>query len=150
MARPRRNISENHRLAAFFPNLRRCAKPVKEYLRRHGHEWTFYDSLDWHEGMHLHEGEVRIVDAEIYAHRFALHQCLDRQYYVSLQCYVEGLAKMAESGSSEKKVYHALRDCGLIDECRAAQESAWWKVLRTLTPTPEDLAMLAPLAELSR
>lgn len=272
MARPRRNISENHQLAAFFPNLRRYAKPVKEYLRRHGHEWTFYDSLDsyaaeygaltawalervdslaavhecsvgefygpeqklhkklgidrweplcftpvdvgdeygvcaeprpgvtaartqafrdengdlrtvifivrkasgatsaeisaglkippllhevghaldWHEGMHLHEGEVRIVDAEIYAHRFALHQCLDRQYYVSLQCYVEGLAKMAESGSYEKEVYHALRDCGLIDECRAAQENAWWKVLRTLTPTPEDLEMLAPLAELSR
>ena len=107
-------------------------------------------SLDWQDRKHLHEGEVCIVDAEIEAHAFSLRECLNRQYFISLDCYVKALKKMAEGGTYEAEVYQALDESGLLDECRAAQETTWWKVVQTITPTAVDLTQLASLAEFVR
>lgn len=269
MHQPPKSHDTNKDASTIFPDLRKYAAPLKEYLRRHGHEWKFYDSLDsyageyeqvkkwaietvaslahihecsvrefygpaetvheklridrwellyftpvdvgeeygvgagpkpgtaaarteafrdehgelktvilitrkaagatsseisaglklppllhevghaidWQEGTNLHEGEVSIVDAEIQAHRFALRECLDRQYFISLQCYVDGLAKLAEIGTYEVDVWHALDESGIFEECRKAQETAWWKIVRNLTPTADDLKMMESLAE---
>ena len=106
-------------------------------------------ALDWERGLNLHEGEVRIVNAEIEAHRFSLEECLKRQYYIPLECYVNGLAKMAENGSYEADVYQTLHESGLLAKCHAARETTWWKVIGQLTPTAEDLKTLKLLAELS-
>jgi len=80
---------------------------------------------DWEEAINLREGDVYILDAEVYAHEYAMLQMLDGDYRVALSYYLDQLEMFHRGTGYQKTVSDRILGTELFKQCKQCSEEQW-------------------------
>jgi len=94
---------------------------------------------DWEEGINLREGEVKMIDAEVYAHEFALERLMEGDYRASLDTYLSGLEDLRKERGCQRTIAERLVQTPLVQRCRECVKTNWSDHLDASDLTAQEL-----------
>lgn len=80
---------------------------------------------DLEKGLHLREGCVVIVDAEVYANQYAMQRLLDGDYQQALSTFLSAVEKLTKGDGYQRVVADRLIASGLFADCQEAAKGLW-------------------------
>jgi hypothetical protein len=106
---------------------------------------------DWEKAINLKEGEVAILEAEVYAHEYAMRRLMEGDYRQALGTYLSALEKLTKGTGYRKTVADRLVGSELFGECRDFTKTTWHHHLNTEEATTRALLNAAgSLSEVMR
>ena len=98
---------------------------------------------DWETGINLRDGDVAILDAEVYAHEYAMRRLMESDYRQALGTYLSALEKLTAGGDYRKAVADRLIGSELFVKCRECVKTTWSDHLSTDGLPPRELLEVA-------
>lgn len=94
---------------------------------------------DWENAINLKDGDVAILEAEVYAHQYAMRRLLEGDYRQALSTYLSSLEELTKGDGYRKNVAARLVGSELFAECREFVKTTWHDYLNTEDATARDL-----------
>jgi hypothetical protein len=106
---------------------------------------------DWEKAINLKDGDVAILEAEVYAHQYALRRLMEGDYRQALSTYLSALEELTKGDGYRKDVATRLAGSELFVECRECVKTTWHDYLSPEDATTQDLhEAAASLSEFKR
>ena len=80
---------------------------------------------DWEQGIHLKEGDVAVLDAEVYAHEFGLRKLMEGDYRAALNVLLPALEESQKTKDYRKKVADRIVGSDLFVKCQECAKENW-------------------------
>ena len=80
---------------------------------------------DWERGVNLREGDVRIVDAEVYANEFSLTKLMEGDYRISLSAFLASIEELQEGADHERQIGQRLIATKLFEQSKECVSRNW-------------------------
>lgn len=84
---------------------------------------------DWEQGINLKEGDVAILDAEVYAHRHAMRRLMDGDYRSTLGCYLSAFRALPAAESYKRAVGERVVCLPEFAQCEEYAKDNWFNHL---------------------
>lgn len=99
---------------------------------------------DWEQGIHLKEGDVAILDAEVYAHEYALHKLMQGDYRAALNTYLPAFEGLQRETDYRKVVADRVVGSDIFVQCEECAKMNWSDHLDADDPSAAKLDALLP------
>jgi hypothetical protein len=98
---------------------------------------------DWEKGTNLRDGRVSILDAEVYAHEYAMHRLIDGDYRQALSTYLSALEALTTGNGYQKTVADRIVGSELFAKCKEFVKTNWSDHLNTNGVSQKELVEVA-------
>jgi len=106
---------------------------------------------DWEQGIHLREGDVAVLDAEVYAHEFGLRKLMEGDYRAALSTVLPAFEGLQTANDFRKKVADRIVESDLFVECQECAKENWGDYLDAEDASETELLQAAgTLSELKK
>ncbi len=80
---------------------------------------------DWEQGVNLREGDISVLDAEVYANKYSLQRLMDGDYRGALGILLRALEKTRIGQDYRRAVADRLAESGVFAKCQDFAKAKW-------------------------